>query len=146
MSLLLLLRVLGFGVACCSTLAEQEDNVFAVSQREFGPTARPLNGVWWADKWEAKKVLYARAPGATRRQASHERVRTMPLASAGMLLPSPAKPHSLGTVPCIHMGLHFAHDSIACQNATCEHCVVRGGPPLMVARCHTERLASEFVG
>ena len=89
MSLLLLLRVLGFGVACCSTLAEQEDNAFAVSQREHGPTARPLNGVWWADKWEAKKVLYARAPGGTRRQASRERVRTMPLASAGMLLPSP---------------------------------------------------------
>ena len=55
-----------FRVHPCATPVLQEDNAFQVSTRENGPSMRPLHGTWWADRWEAKKVMYARFDDASR--------------------------------------------------------------------------------
>ena len=48
---------------------EQEDNSFAVSTRESGPSARPLTGKWWGD-YEVKKVMFANKPDGSRKVAA----------------------------------------------------------------------------
>lgn len=50
---------------------KQEDGSFAVSTREYGPSARPLVGPWW-NQHKVVKVLYAKKPDGTRKVSSSE--------------------------------------------------------------------------
>ena len=45
----------------------QATNVWQVSARENGPSARPLSGIWWANEYKVTKVLYANWSDGTRK-------------------------------------------------------------------------------
>ena len=45
----------------------QDDGDFHPSEHEVGASVRALHGVWWNDRWECQKVLYAKFPDGTRK-------------------------------------------------------------------------------
>ena len=45
----------------------QEDGTFSLSTREAGPSVRSLSGIWWNDRWQLAKILYAKYPDGLRK-------------------------------------------------------------------------------